>query len=67
MWPKDLATCFSSELILVHKLLEQVGSQKGVSPGVGKKRGDTVSVCYLVVGLRRGRCHQCQQSKKMPP
>ena len=64
-WPKDLlAFC----LELVYQLLEQVGSQKGVRPGAGKQSVDTVRenerVCYLVrvsdVGLKRGRCRQCQ-------
>ena len=50
----------------------KAGSQKGVGPGAGKERVDTVSECYIYlvqvsdVGLKRGRCHQCQKSKRMP-
>ena len=37
--PKDLHVF---HLELVHKLLEQVGSRKGVRPGAGKERVDMV-------------------------
>ncbi len=63
-WPKDV---FAFHL-LVHQLLEQVGLQKGMRPGAGKVRVDTVRenerVSYFVhisdIGLKRGRYCQCQ-------
>ena len=59
--------------LLVHSLLKEVGSRKGVrkqsSENVG--RAQTERICYLErvseIGLKRGRCHHCQITKRQPP
>ena len=68
--PKD---SLEFRLELVHTLLKEVGSRKGVrqqsSENVG--RAQTERVCYLErvseIGLKRGRCHHCQNTKRQPP
>lgn len=65
--PKDLLD-FRTEL--VHLLLETVGCRKCV-PQSHQNKTQNVSVCYLVslsdIGLKRGRCRQCQLTKREPP
>ena len=69
--PKDL---LGFRLELVHQLLENVGVRMGVRSGTCSASVDSaqsVRVCYLVrvsdIGLKRGRCRQCQLAKRSPP
>lgn len=59
---------------LVHLLLERVhvGVRKSVKLGCGSTaRAQSERVCYLervsAIGLKRGRCRQCQLVKREPP
>ena len=68
--PKD---SLSFRLELVHLLLSEVGSRQGVrqqsDESVGRPQSERV--CYLErvseMGLKRGRCRQCQITKREPP
>ena len=68
--PNDL---LNFRMELVHLLLENVqGQRKSVSCKQScNNRAQTASVCYLVslseIGMKRGRCRQCQVTKREPP
>ena len=67
--PKD---SLEFRLELVHSLLKE-GSRKGVKQQNGESMGraQTERVCHLErvsnIGLKRGRCHHCQITKRDPP
>ena len=67
--PKDL---LQFRMELVHLLLEEEGQQRGISCGTHSAGGaQSARVCYLesvsMLGMKRGRCHQCQVTKTEHP
>ena len=57
---------------LVHLLLEEEGQQRGILCGTNSAGGaQSARVCYLesvsMLGMKRGRCHQCQVTKTEHP
>ena len=67
--PKDLLQLCME---LVHLLLEEVGQQRGISCDTNSAGGaQSARVCYLesvsVLGMKRGRYHQCQVTKTEHP